>query len=126
MNADPMPPCEEQGGFLFSHGCGQPAGARCMRCGKQVCDAHLVMEEGEMLCQTCADGEEGEEGDEGGDGSSTSEDDPSYYYDDYGYYGSGSSWSSGGSRDPNDFTEADGQSLRNEDDAAFEEDLGGS
>jgi hypothetical protein len=121
MNSDLLPPCQEQGGFLFSHECGQPAGARCMRCSKQVCDAHLTLDEGEMLCQTCAEGEDGEDGD---DDSGTSEDNPSYYYDDYGYYGS--SWSSGGSRDPNDFTEADGQSLRNEDDAAFEEDLGGS
>jgi cobalamin biosynthesis protein CobT len=127
MNSDPLPPCELEGGFLFSHECGQPAGAQCMRCSKRVCDAHLTASEGgEMLCQTCAEGEEDDEGDDVDDSSSHSDDDPSYYYEDYGYYGSGSSWNSGASKDPNDFTEADGQSLRNEDDAAFEEDLGGS
>lgn len=126
MNGDPLPPCEQAGGFLFSHECGQPAGSQCMRCSRFFCEAHLTMEEAEMLCQSCAEGEEDDEGDDVEEGSGSSEDDPSYYYDDYGYYGSGSSWSSGGPQDPNDFTEADGESLRNEDDAAFEEDLGGS
>ncbi len=126
MNSDPLPACQQEGGFLFAHACGQPAGAQCMRCGKQVCDAHLMMEEGEMLCPTCAEQNE-DDGEGGSESSDHDENDPSYYYDDYGYYGPGSSFSSGGgSRDPNDFTEADGTSLRNEDDAAFEEDLGGS
>lgn len=127
MNQDPLPPCEQEGGFLFSHACGQPAGTLCSRCGKRVCDMHLAAEAEGMFCETCAEEEddEGEDGD-GEGGSDTSEDDPSYYYEDYGYYGSGSSWSRGASNDPNDFTEADGESLRHEDDAAFEEDLGGS
>ncbi len=135
MNQDPLPSCEQEGGFLFSHACGLPAGTLCSRCGKRVCDVHLAAEAEGMFCQTCAEEEDDDEGDGHEEGSDASEDDPSYYYEDYGYYGSGSSWSqgsqgsqgsSGSGHDPHDFTEADGESLRHEDDAAFEEDLGGS
>ncbi|NMO18003.1 hypothetical protein HPC49_14845 [Pyxidicoccus fallax] len=121
-------PCQETTGFLFSHACGEPMEAACDRCGKILCRDHVSSVQGESLCMTCAEEEEDDEGDEGADSdsdSSPTEDDPSYYYDDYGYYG-GSTWGGGSSKDPNDFTEADGESLRNEDDASFEEDLGGS
>jgi hypothetical protein len=50
----------------------------------------------------------------------------SYYYRGYGYYGRGY-WGHDVLHDPNDFTEADGESLRSKarhDD--FEEDMGGS
>ncbi len=127
----PTGPCEQTTGFLFSHECGVPAAAACPRCGKRVCDAHLSAVGGELLCTTCAEEEDEDaddaesEGDADSD-ASTDEDDPSYYYQDYGAYGPGSAWSRGGGTDPNDFTEADGESLRHEEDASFEEDLGGS
>ncbi|MFP2930589.1 hypothetical protein ACLESO_36405 [Pyxidicoccus sp. 3LG] len=102
-----------------------------MRCEKRICALHLALVEGETRCSTCA--REGADDDEDSDeterdsGRSTDEDDPSYYYEDYGYYGPGSSVGGGDTaHDPNDFTEADGESLRHEDDASFEEDLGGS
>jgi hypothetical protein len=122
-------PCQQSTGFLFSHECGLPAAATCPRCGKRVCDAHLSALGGELVCTSCAETgeEEGADEESGGDaGSDVSEDDPSYYYRDYGYYGPGSAWAKDGGRDPNDFTEADGESLRHEEDASFEEDLGGS
>jgi hypothetical protein len=126
-------PCQQSTGFLFSHDCGRPAAAACMKCGKRVCDMHLTALGTELVCSTCAeddddDEDEDEDGDhDSGDSDSDSgpdEDDPSYYYKDYGYYGPGSAWGRG--KDPNDFTEADGESLRHEEDASFEEDLGGS
>lgn len=122
-------PCQASTGFLFAHECGQPAAASCPRCGKRVCDTHLVAAAEELVCSTCAEADD--EGHEGGttshSDSAPDEDDPSYYYKDYGYYGPGSSLGGGSSsRDSNDFTEADGESLRHEDDTSFEEDLGGS
>lgn len=117
-----MNTCLETTGFLFSHPCGRAAGAACTRCGKSVCDAHLVALGMELVCTTCSR----EQSDESEDSEHAGEDDPSYYYEDYGYYGRGSPWSRHSSHDPHDFTEADGESLRHEDDASFEEDMGGS
>ena len=121
-------PCQESTGFLFSHECGQPMAATCGRCGKIVCKDHVTFAEAETLCLSCAEADDEDDGGEadGDTDSSLDEDDPSYYYKDYGYYGPGSVWGRGSSNDSNDFTEADGESLRNEDDASFEEDLGGS
>ncbi|MFY2556827.1 hypothetical protein ACN469_04300 [Corallococcus terminator] len=117
--------CEVSTGFLFSHACGLPAGALCPRCGKRVCDAHLSSnQEGALVCTSCAAA--GDDGSEDDGSTHEDSDDASSYYEDYGYYGSGSSWSRGSSKDPHDFTEADGESLRHEQDASFEEDLGGS
>ncbi|MBN9681192.1 MULTISPECIES: hypothetical protein [unclassified Corallococcus] len=123
--------CLETSGFLFSHPCERGATTQCMRCQKPICLLHMrTLDGGEAVCVTCA--RAADNGDENRDPSDTSdfdEDDPSYYYEDYGYYGRdawrGSGASSSGS-DPNDFTEADGESVRREDDASFEEDLGGS
>ncbi|MFP2900097.1 hypothetical protein [Corallococcus sp. 4LFB] len=121
--------CLETSGFLFSHPCERGASTQCMRCQKPICALHLRMLDGaETVCVTCA--RAADNGDEDRDRSDTTdEDDPSYYYEDYGYYGRDawrSSGSSSSSRDTNDFTEADGESVRREDDASFEEDLGGS
>lgn len=129
MNLIPEGPCQQSTGFLFAHDCGQPAAAACMQCGKRVCDLHLTSLGTELVCPTCAENDDDDEGasDSNSDSAAAAdEDDPSYYYEDYGYYGSGSAWGRGGGKDPNDFTEADGASLRNEEDASFEEDLGGS
>ncbi len=117
--------CQENVGFLFSHACGGDAALACMRCAKPLCAAHLRSAGGESLCAQCA--REHEDSTE--EQHAADEDDPSYYYNDYGYYGAasaGSSWGRGSSHDANDFTEADGESLRREDDASFEEDMGGS
>jgi len=110
--------CQENVGFLFSHACGGAAAMACMRCAKPVCDRHLTSMGMEMLCPACARTHASDTSGHGG----SNEDHPSYYYDDYGYYGA----ASGGSHDANDFTEADGESLRREDEASFEEDMGGS
>ena len=121
--------CLETSGFLFSHSCERAAATQCMRCQKPVCALHMRMPDGaETLCVSCA--RTADNGDENRDASNSAyaDDDPSYYYDGYGYYGRGAWTTAGGSRshDKNDFTEADGESLRREDDASFEEDLGGS
>ncbi|WP_223641055.1 hypothetical protein [Corallococcus sp. EGB] len=122
--------CLETSGFLFSHPCERGATTQCMRCQKPICVLHMRTLDGEeTVCVTCA--RAADNGDENRDASSSEydEDDPSYYYEDYGYYGRdawrGSGSSSSGT-DRNDFTEADGESVRREDDASFEEDLGGS
>ncbi|MCP3102604.1 hypothetical protein LZ198_27390 [Myxococcus sp. K15C18031901] len=114
MNAET---CQVATGFLFTRECGLPAEALCPNCGRRVCDAHLTStEEGALVCTACA-----------GTATRETEDDASYYYDDYGYYGGPNSfWGQRTSRDPHDFTEADGGSLRHEGDAAFEEDMVGS
>lgn len=125
----PTPSCEQSLGFLLPRSCGAPVAAQCLLCGKSVCQDHLSQVDAQTVCVSCAGDldEEGGDADVDTDADAYSrEDDPSYYYKDYGYYGSGSSWAGGASGDPNDFTEADGESLRNEDDASFEEDLGGS
>ncbi|RKH45482.1 hypothetical protein D7X96_13910 [Corallococcus interemptor] len=125
------PQCQETSGFLFSHPCERGSTTQCMRCQRAICLLHMrTLDGAETVCVTCA--RAADNGDENRDPSDTSdEDDPSYYYEDYGYYGrdawrgSGASSSSSGN-DRNDFTEADGESVRREDDASFEEDLGGS
>ncbi|NOK01649.1 MULTISPECIES: hypothetical protein [Myxococcus] len=114
--------CQENVGFLFSHGCGSPAAMTCMRCAMPLCEQHVTSVGAEMLCATCAR----QHDDYTGDRNGVDEDHPSYYYDNYGYYGAAASSGSGRAHDANDFTEADGASLRHEDDASFEEDMGGS
>ena len=51
--------------------------------------------------------------------------DRGYYYDSYGYYGAGY-WGHDYYYDDHDFTEADGMSMRDETDDAFENDMGAS
>ncbi|CAM3409187.1 hypothetical protein G4177_00550 [Corallococcus sp. ZKHCc1 1396] len=118
--------CLETSGFLFSHACERAAATQCTRCQKPLCLLHMRMLDGaESVCVSCA---RMADNGESNDGSETDwdENDPSYYYDGYGYYGRGAWTTAGASHDRNDFTEADGESLRREDDASFEEDLGGS
>lgn len=121
--------CLETTGFLFSHPCKRKASTQCARCQKPVCMLHGRMLDGaENVCVTCA--RAADNGDENRDPSDTSPDDaegdPSYYYEAYGYYGRDAWSTSGAARDRDDFTEADGASVRREDDASFEEELGGS
>ncbi|MCE9671729.1 hypothetical protein LY474_28365 [Myxococcus stipitatus] len=113
MNAET---CQVDAGFLFTRACGLPSEAVCPSCGRSACGEHLTTsEDGALVCTACAAA-----------GAGATEEDASYYYDDFGYYPSGSFWGRRGGRDPNDFTEADGGSLRHEGDAAFEEDMVGS
>ncbi|MBZ4412728.1 hypothetical protein OWM54_23140 [Myxococcus sp. MISCRS1] len=112
--ASANPGCQVRLGFLLPHECGAPASIPCELCGKLACELHLTSQEDQTVCTGCAGVLSGES------------DEASTYYDDYGYYGRGASWGGGSSRDPHDFTEADGESLRHEEDASFEEDLGGS
>lgn len=114
--------CQENVGFLFSHGCGNPAAMTCMQCAMPLCEQHVSPLSAEMLCSACARQHGGSTGDRRG----VTEDHPSYYYDNYGYYRGTALAGSGRAHDANDFTEADGESLRHEDDASFEEDMGGS
>ena len=46
--------CQETSGFLFAHGCDQPAMGACGSCGKQICLLHTrLLPEGTM-CVGCA------------------------------------------------------------------------
>lgn len=138
----PLGPCQERAGFLFAHECTRLATQPCARCLKAICEGHSHPVDEELLCTTCAtnddDDDEESEGTEGEMPDSwEDEDEPnpylysSYYYRDYGYYGHGS-WGHDLVPDPNDFTEADGESLRDEGTETFEgserfeEDMGGS
>jgi hypothetical protein len=135
-------PCMERAGFLFSHDCPRVADRQCSHCLKAICDEHSHLVDEEMLCTHCASNDEDDDEDEGTEGElpDSWEDEPnpylysSYYYRDYGYYGHGS-WGHDLVHDPNDFTEADGESLRSESTEGsehfegserFEEDMGGS
>jgi hypothetical protein len=132
-------PCQERAGFLFSHECPRLASHICTECTKVICDEHSQLMDGTQVCIGCATDDDDDEDDEGTEGElpDSWEDEPnpylasSYYYRDYGYYGHGS-WGHDLVHDPNDFTEADGESLRNEGSESFEgsdsfeEDMGGS
>ena len=135
----PLGPCEERAGFLFAHECSSLATQPCGRCLKAICEGHSHLVAEELLCTSCFNDDDDDEDDEGTEGElpDSWEDEPnpylysSYYYRDYGYYGHGS-WGHDLVHDPNDFTEADGESLRNEGSESFEgsdsfeEDMGGS
>ncbi|WNG50006.1 hypothetical protein F0U60_42205 [Archangium minus] len=125
-----LDPCLEKAGFLFAHDCPRPAAQQCARCAKPICIQHgHPVESGEVLCTTCLK-QEGMTG-SGSDPDTTQEGEEnpylysSYYYQDHGYYGPGS-WGHELLHDPNDFTEADGASLRAKVKHHFEEDMGGS
>lgn len=130
--------CQETAGFLFKHACKQLAIRNCAACGKSVCSDHHRVVEGQLICIACA--------------KSNMEKNPSYrsnrrytdragydpydpyyyggyHYSGWGHYGSGYWGHShydrhrGHSHDPNDFTEADGESVAQEGGEAFENDL---
>jgi hypothetical protein len=124
--------CQERAGFLFAHDCPRPAAQQCARCAKPICTRHgHPSASGEVLCTTCFKEQHVSEGGPGSDAPPDEvADNPylysSYYYRGHGYYGRGY-WGHDVLNDPNDFTEADGESLRSKarhDD--FEEDMGGS
>jgi hypothetical protein len=100
-----------------------------MRCAKFICEQHGHLTGTELLCTACARTAAAESNSES-DADDSTLDDPylysSYHYNGYGYYGRGP-WQHGeAGPDPDDFTEADGESLRGEASADFEQDMGGS
>lgn len=143
----PSGSCTETSGFLFSHRCTSPAVFQCDLCGRAICTSHRrtvpasdLQRQGIIhggppgspadVCITCAR--------RVGPPHSTARgsDDPYWYSDRYsGYcsYGSGrwgSSFLAGSAAssasDPVEFTEADGESLRQEGDGNFEMEISGS
>jgi hypothetical protein len=126
-----LDPCQERAGFLFAHDCPRPATQQCDRCAKPICTRHgHPAESGELLCTTCFKGQHASEDEPDSDVPLDEESDnpylySSYYYRGHGYYGRGH-WGHDVLHDPNDFTEADGESLRANVQRDFEEDMGGS
>jgi hypothetical protein len=46
--------CQSRKGLLFLRDCGEPAVAECQRCGRELCDAHRMFEEAELVCPECS------------------------------------------------------------------------
>jgi hypothetical protein len=120
-------PCLERAGFLFTHDCPRSATQHCTRCSKPICVEHSRITNLDVLCIECAKAERSEA--KTTDLREPGELDPflysSYYYRGFGFYGHGA-WGSDDLHDPNDFTEADGESLRAEVPGDFEEEMQGS
>ena len=130
--------CNEKSGFLFKHHCKNKVDQRCELCKKPVCNDHLNQVDDKLACTTCtkAHVREQEQGaraaSPGGRGRSRYyyDDDPYFYsynyYPGYGHYHSGwgrSHYHSSHYHDRNDFTEADSESLQQEGDDSWEDDL---
>ena len=124
--------CNETSGFLFSHVCHHPPAGVCDLCGKPICVDHSHQAEEASLCTACAKKDRrrsggGESERRYGRSSYYGYHDP-YFYGGY-YYGYGYYDDFHGSsrhdrvRDPNDFTEADAESLTSETDEGFESDM---
>jgi hypothetical protein len=131
MSPSPPGSCQETAGFLFTHDCPRPASRQCALCAKPICAEHAHLTLNEWLCTECVrsqkKGRPGDTSSRATRGLGT--DNPylysSYYYNGYGFYGPGA-WGHE-AFDPNDFTEADGGSLRvSSSTHHFEEDMGGS
>ena len=125
--------CNEKAGFLFSHECDRPPSAKCTHCTKPICKKHTTRRQDgvTLLCTACTKKAAAE--DPGGS-HSYSHDDPyyygSHYYGDRYYddrYDRRSSYddrySTSRRNDPQDFTEADSESLVAEADGDFENDM---
>ncbi len=132
--------CNDRSGFLFSHDCLQMPSGRCAQCERPICEDHSQpSDESGVWCKTCAK----QLLQSSGSSSSTtnrryqerqgwSQDDPyfygGYHYAGWGYYGPGywghRTYQSTRNHDPHDFTEADSESLRDDDEPAeFEKDM---
>ena len=134
--------CNEISGFLFNHPCSGFADANCERCQKPVCTEHLREIDGRPVCIECAKsaGRKGI-GRRGTSHHDAYYDDP-YFYEGYHYDGWDDQHGHGGSQgetaaaafwaataynqasrdDANEFTEADSESLVDEDGQDFETD----
>lgn len=119
--------CQEKAGFLFSHSCNNIAVGECSLCGKQVCEDHWPTIDSVRLCTAC--GRKGIRENQGTQPAARFSGNPYFYgyaiYSGWGYYGPGvwgtdvAGTSSVG--DSNDFTEADGESVRAEEETGFEQ-----
>ena len=132
MGQDDGTTCQETAGFLFKHPCDGEAYGYCNQCQKATCRRHTHAFGEDALCTGCAKTEV-REGKRKGHRYGQYEDDPYFYgesyYPGYGRYGAGRwgyAYYSGSHHDPDDFTEADGESLRVEGDEAWEQDMGAS
>ena len=124
--------CNEKSGFLFSHVCFRPQKFICESCQKPVCEDHSHQLDGSCYCTTCVKKRQSKSSkNRSGHGHDHRRDnvyndyhDPYFYggyYYGYGYYGHG--YYGHSHHDPNDFTEADAESLVGEADGDFENDM---
>lgn len=126
--------CNETSGFLFSHDCDRRPIKKCDQCMKPICEEHtceFAMPEETALCTSCAKSKQQPNQTAGGRGGNSRHHrddhdtyDP-YFYGGY-YYGSGyhhGGYMSASRSDPNDFTEADSQSLVGDPSEGFESDM---
>lgn len=125
-------PCQESAGFLFSHDCPRRAHQQCLRCQKPICTEHAHPLQDGVHCTTCARAHLQTPKAARQLGAPPKGSDlhpllfPSYYYRGHGYYGQGA-WGHELLQDPHDFTEADGEALRQRKATEhFEEDMEGS
>jgi len=126
-----MATCEERAGFLFSHACKERVAVDCKACKKSICEAHSHLQEGGIICSSCAkktERKERRQSERSGRSYQSSYRRSPYFYHDhyhgYGYYGAGY-WGAH-HIDRNDFTEADAESLTGDATEGFEDDVGGS
>ncbi|MEK6236139.1 MAG: hypothetical protein N2C14_15645, partial [Planctomycetales bacterium] len=106
----------------------------CGQCEKPICQNHGSDVNGVTLCTTCAKRGLAAEGGTSGGGHSSRRyrdsyhDDPYYYGPTYysGYGRHSHRRGNSGTHDPDDFTEADAESMRHEGDEEFEHDMGES
>ena len=115
--------CNEKAGFLFSHACDRIPEGRCGRCSKPICSKHTRDTSDGAVCTSCGKKKRRSR-------SADYYDDPYYYghhyYHGYGYYRSGwgsSHYAEAHGYDPQDFTEADAESLGHSGDEGFESDM---
>jgi len=121
--------CQDSAGFLFSHRCDRRSAHQCQGCPKVVCNDHVYRRtDGRILCATCAKIEFAAQYKKDDPKKGAEQEGYPYFFPDAYYKGFGEfpagAWGHGllqaGKRDPNDFTEADGKSLKKED--GFEQD----
>ncbi len=129
--------CNDKSGFLFSHTCFRPQEYICETCQKPVCEDHIVQLDANFFCTTCVKKKQTKKsGHQSGHRRNDVYDDyhDPYFYGGYyyghgyyghGYYGHHHGYHSHSSshHDPNDFTEADAESLVDEADDDFENDM---
>ena len=125
--------CNESSGFLFRHECFQLPQNHCAACGKPICEEHTRTVDGKTLCPACEQAEARASGQTTGQQRGGYYHDPYYYggtyYSGYGHYGTShmgrthSGGAGGVPTDPNDLQAGDAESLRNEGDEDFENDM---
>ncbi len=147
--------CHETSGFLFSHKCDRFSVQKCGLCQKPVCEDHGHQTPEGIVCTVCLKKKAADERLAKTDTDTTHHSyhdhyssDPYFYgpryYPGYGVHSTvrrsetttssvdsdntsgGDFPSDGASPDPADFTEGDAESVRQEEDADFETDMGAS